>query len=148
MLQNPDLKAYAETHHGIDAPTYTEGRVCIMGDAAHCSTPWQGSGAGQAIEDAMILETMLEGVDSSELVEYAFLAYDAVRRPRTQRVIRSSHGTGVIMCGRGPDTGLDVDKIRAELPGRWTFIHGQDQAQHKEEALEWARSRKYPNTSP
>lgn len=58
MLENPDLKAFAEWHHDVDAPTYAKHRVCIMGDAAHCMTPWQGSGAGQDIEDAMILETL------------------------------------------------------------------------------------------
>jgi salicylate hydroxylase len=51
MLENPELKAYAHNHHAVDAPTYAKGAVCIMGDAAHCMTPWQGSGAGTAIED-------------------------------------------------------------------------------------------------
>lgn len=51
MLQNPDLKAFAQHHHATNAPTYVKDRVCIMGDAAHCMTPWQGSGASQAIED-------------------------------------------------------------------------------------------------
>lgn len=135
MLENPDLKAYAEWHHKDDAPTYSKGNVCIMGDAAHCTTPWQGSGAGQAIEDAMVLEALLKEVKSPNELTAAFKAYDQVRRPRTQRVIESSHGTGIIMCGRGKHVGLDINKIREALPGRWAFIHGQDQKEHKEAAV-------------
>ncbi|KAF1999562.1 FAD/NAD(P)-binding domain-containing protein [Amniculicola lignicola CBS 123094] len=136
MLQNPDLKAFAETHHAIDAPTYANGRTCIIGDAAHSMTPWQGSGAGQAIEDAMILQTLLEKIKSPDQVAMAFQTYSEVRKPRTQRIIHSSCGTGVILCGRGADVGLDAAKIKEVLPGRWAFIHRQNQGEHKEEALE------------
>lgn len=41
------------------APTYVKGRVAIMGDAAHATTPYQGQGAAQAIEDALVLGTVL-----------------------------------------------------------------------------------------
>jgi len=135
MLESADLKAFAEWHHEVDAPTYAKGRVCVMGDAAHCMTPWQGSGAGQAIEDAMILETLLKEVKAASQLAEAFKVYDQVRRPRTQRIIHSSHGTGMIMCGRGPDTGLDMEKIKEALPKRWSFIYGHDQKEHKSEAL-------------
>ncbi|KAF2689099.1 salicylate hydroxylase [Lentithecium fluviatile CBS 122367] len=135
MLQSADLKAFTEQHHDRDAPTYSKGRVCIMGDAAHSMTPWQGSGAGQAIEDAMVLETLLEEFKTSGELTAAFKAYDQVRRPRTQKIVHSSYGTGLIMCGRGEGIGLDIDKIREALPGRWAFIYGQDQAEHKKEAL-------------
>lgn len=135
MLQNPDLKAFPEQHHGVDAPTYAKGRVCIMGDAAHCMTPWQGSGAGQAIEDAMILETLLKEVKAPSQLAAAFQAYDQIRRPRTQSIVHSSYGTGLLMCGQGSGVGLDVEKIRGALPGRWADIYGLDMAEHKREAL-------------
>jgi salicylate hydroxylase len=41
-------------------------------------TPWQGSGAGQAIEDAMILETLLKQAKSSIQLLAALNAYDHV----------------------------------------------------------------------
>jgi salicylate hydroxylase len=135
MLQNPDLRAFPQMHHEIDAPTYAKGSVCLMGDAAHCMTSWQGSGAGQAIEDAMILHTLLEQVKDPGQLPAAFRAYDQVRRPRTQRVVHSSSGTGVIMCGCGEDIGLDIAKILELLPQRWNFIYNHDQAEHKRAAL-------------
>lgn len=61
-----------------------------MGDAAHCMTPWQGSGAGQAIKDAMILETLLKEVRNASQIEASFGEYDYVRRPRTQRNVESN----------------------------------------------------------
>ncbi|KAH7067506.1 salicylate hydroxylase [Paraphoma chrysanthemicola] len=137
MLQNPDLKAYAQTHHSIDAPTYSKNRVCIMGDSAHASTPWQGSGAGQAIEDAMILETLFAEVEDASQVPAVFQAYDRVRRPRTQRIVHSSHATGLILSGVGEGgEGVDPEKIKNALPQRWGFIHGMDLKAHKREALE------------
>ncbi|KAI8183532.1 FAD-dependent monooxygenase azaH [Colletotrichum sp. SAR 10_86] len=36
-------------------PTFSRGRICLIGDAAHASTPHQGAGAGLCIEDAATL---------------------------------------------------------------------------------------------
>ncbi len=106
-----------------------------MGDAAHAMTPWQGSGAGQAIEDAMILETVLAAVKTPRDLEAAFRAYDKVRRPRTQRIVEASSVMSRMMSGRGLDVGLDPDKLRGALGPRWGFIHNLDMKKHKEEAL-------------
>jgi salicylate hydroxylase len=139
MLQNPDLKAFAEWHHKTDAPTYCKGPAVIIGDAAHAMTPWQGSGAGQAIEDAMVLHALLGEVKEARQLDAAFKAYDQVRRPRTQHIIASSYGVGKVLCGRGP-CGLDVEKIAKDLPPRWVPIHTQDQKEHKRAALDAMRS--------
>ena len=106
-----------------------------MGDAAHAMTPWQGSGAGQAIEDAMILEAVLREVQTPDQLEAAWQAYDAVRRPRTQHIVESSRLTGQLISGRGPGVGLDMDRLRAALAPRWEFIYGLDMKEHKEDAL-------------
>ena len=42
----------------LPAPWY-KGRVLLIGDAAHASTPHLASGAGMAIEDAVVLSEML-----------------------------------------------------------------------------------------
>ncbi|KAJ4331976.1 hypothetical protein N0V95_009769, partial [Ascochyta clinopodiicola] len=71
-------------------PTYHNGVLCLLGDAAHASTPHQGAGAGQALEDALILTAALSklyaSVDASLLAvpssarttacSAAFTAYD------------------------------------------------------------------------
>lgn len=134
MLDQPEPHAYSQWEHKSTS-TYANGRVCIVGDAAHASSPWQGAGAGQAFEDAMILGTLLGETWLPSEIARAFQAYDAVRRVRGQRVIDSSRGTGLIFCGQDPDAGLDPNKIRGILAPRWNFIAGFDLAAHKEEAL-------------
>ncbi|KAM7213270.1 hypothetical protein V8F06_011336 [Rhypophila decipiens] len=54
MFNQPDPQAYSQFEHKV-TPTYYRNKVCLVGDAAHATTPWQGAGAGQAFEDAMIL---------------------------------------------------------------------------------------------
>ena len=106
-----------------------------MGDAAHAMTPWQGSGAGQAIEDAMILASLLANIKTAEEINDAFRAYDGIRRPRSQQVVESSTITGLMMSGKGPDTGLDLSRLKDGMWSRWDFIHNLDMKAHKEEAV-------------
>jgi salicylate hydroxylase len=86
----------------------------------------------------MVLSTLLGEVTSSQQLEAALKAYDEVRRPRTQHIVKSSHGVGMVLCGKGEE-GLDVKRIAEELPPRWVVIHGLDQKAHKREALEAMR---------
>ncbi|RYP35056.1 hypothetical protein DL767_003961 [Monosporascus sp. MG133] len=133
-LNGPIAKGMIEWEHKA-TPNYASGIVCIIGDAAHATTPWQGSGAAMAFEDAMVLKELLGNVTTSADIKAAFKAYDAVRRPRCQRVIDSSRETGLIFCGQHADAGLDPEKLRALLAPRWDFIYGLDMSAHKQEAL-------------
>lgn len=133
-LDQPDPQRYSEWEHKV-TPTYVNGRVCIAGDAAHAMTPWQAAGAGQAMEDAMILGALFGKVKDSGDINAALRSYDAVRRPRCQRVIDSSRGTGIICCGREEGVGLDPKKLLEALKDRWGFIMGLDLDEYKDEAL-------------
>ena len=126
---------YSQWEHK-STPTYATGRVCIMGDAAHATTPWQGAGAGQAFEDSVVLGTLLNSLTSADEIEAAFKAYDSVRRPRGQRVIDSSRGTGLILCGQDEEIGLDPDRLRGALGTRWNFIMGLDIKEHAQSAVD------------
>jgi len=110
-----------------------------MGDAAHAMTPWQGSGASQAIEDAMILQILLKEIHTPFQLNAVLRAYDHVRRPRSRKVIDSSRVTGVMMCGRAPDVGLDAEKLRDALEKRWDFILNLDMRKHQDEAVKAIR---------
>ncbi|KAI0505854.1 salicylate hydroxylase [Xylaria bambusicola] len=134
LLDQPSPKAYSEWEHKA-TPTYASGRVCIVGDAAHSTTPWQGSGAGLAIEDAMVLAALLAHVRSANEVEAAFRAFSDVRLPRCQKVIDSSRETGTIFCGRYPAAGLDPERLNEALTARWQHIHDLDHDGHISEAL-------------
>jgi len=135
VLDQEDPHSYSQYDHK-STPTYARGSVCIVGDAAHATSPWQGAGAGQAFEDAVILETLFRKVQSRRDIEAAFKAFDAVRRPRGQQVIDSSRGTGKILTGSDEAVGLDPDKMRAALGPRWAFIMSLNLNEHKKEALQ------------
>ncbi|WP_052852624.1 FAD-dependent monooxygenase [Streptomyces avicenniae] len=68
-------------------PTFTRGRIALLGDAAHAMTPSLGQGACQALEDAVTLAACLGG---GEDIDGALARYDRLRRPRTQAVVRRS----------------------------------------------------------
>ncbi|KAI1767169.1 FAD/NAD(P)-binding domain-containing protein [Hypoxylon sp. FL1150] len=97
------------------------GPICITGDAAHSTTPWQGSGAGMSIEDSLILSTLLGHAESHVEAIAALKIYDHVRRPRTQLIVESSRIMGTILTGNNEDMGLDPKKLKS-LTSRWDFI--------------------------
>ncbi|KAF2104100.1 FAD/NAD(P)-binding domain-containing protein [Rhizodiscina lignyota] len=136
LLQNPDLTRWSMFVQP-NAPTYAKGNVCIMGDAAHAFEPWQGSGAGQSIEDAMLLSRMLGRVKSRSQVPAALLAFDYVRRPRTQKIGALSRETGVIMMGQKEGVGNDLGKLKNALTGRWDYIWDVDLPKHIQEAEDY-----------
>jgi 2-polyprenyl-6-methoxyphenol hydroxylase-like FAD-dependent oxidoreductase len=68
-----------------------EGRVTLLGDAAHAMTINLGQGACQAIEDGVVLTKCLAGGGDPVA---ALRAYEAKRIPRTAAVLRRSRMIG------------------------------------------------------
>ena len=70
-------------------PRWTEGRVVLMGDAAHAPTPNLGRGASEAMEDAWKLGERLARVtalrDRPQLTA-AIADFEAERRPATRLI--------------------------------------------------------------
>lgn len=78
-------------HLATPLSTFVRGSVALLGDAAHAMTPNLGQGAGQAIEDAVVLGAAL---DRATDIAAALAGYDAGRRPRTQRISRLARFAG------------------------------------------------------
>lgn len=131
--QNPSL--WAMWDHK-PAATYTKNRVCLMGDAAHATTPYQGAGAGQAIEDALILGTLLGRVTEKNQVLHAFQVYDQVRRVRSQRVVSTSRDAGQLVSMRYEGVGEDLEKMRELLSYRAHWIWNRDMVEQTREAVQ------------
>ena len=66
-------------------PTWSKGRLTLLGDAAHPMLPHLGQGANQSIEDGMALATIRSRVDPPR-VAAALLAYERLRRERVAEV--------------------------------------------------------------
>ena len=73
------------------ARTYARGRVVLLGDAAHPTTPNLGQGANMAIDDAIVLARALR--DEAD-VPRALARYERERLPRTRRIVKQSWDFG------------------------------------------------------
>ena len=82
-------------------PRWTQGRVTLLGDAAHAMLPFLGMGAAMAIEDGMILARAFTAEAS---LDAALARYEAARLPRTTLVHAMSARQGELTQARDPDT--------------------------------------------
>ncbi|KAH4309182.1 hypothetical protein HBH64_064320 [Parastagonospora nodorum] len=126
-------------HHSV-TPTYYNSLICMLGDVAHAGGPHQGAGAGQCLEDALILSRVLGKLHSSvpssilstpsplrtRIMEAAFQAYDEIRRPRAQKQVVTSEECGDIYNLRDPVAGDDIVKSLENLNSRFAWIWQHD----------------------
>ncbi len=100
-------------------PTWSKGRLTLLGDAAHPMLPHLGQGANQSIEDGMALATILSQVDHAA-VPAALLAYERLRRQRVAEVQLGAR-----------QHGLRVDSLTGDLAQRDAELaaHAQFRAQ-------------------
>lgn len=89
----------------LDGPWHV-GRIVLLGDAVHATTPHLGQGAGMAIEDAIVLADEL---GKHETPEAAFTAYRARRFERCRYIVEKSLAICRGQLGQGPL----VDNARA-----------------------------------
>jgi FAD-dependent urate hydroxylase len=64
-------------------PTWHSGRVVLVGDSAHATSPSSGQGASLSIESGIQLARCLRDLPAPE----AFGAYERLRRDRVERII-------------------------------------------------------------
>ncbi|KAL4986120.1 hypothetical protein BDW68DRAFT_179122 [Aspergillus falconensis] len=118
------------------APTYSRGRVCMAGDAAHASSPHHGAGAGFGVEDALALATVLNKagsdlrssdvvVDKATALKAALQAYSTVRLERTQWLVQSARQVCDVYEWSFEGVWDDPDKCKQEIEWRsnriWYF---------------------------
>jgi 2-polyprenyl-6-methoxyphenol hydroxylase-like FAD-dependent oxidoreductase len=81
-------------------PRWSEGRVALLGDAAHPVQPFLAQGAALAVEDALTLAAALDA--QSNDLSAAFHSYEILRQARTARVQTLSQRFGRIYHLAGP----------------------------------------------
>ncbi|KAK2028573.1 mannitol 1-phosphate dehydrogenase [Colletotrichum zoysiae] len=123
MLRKPDVWALFDHP---PSPTYYQGRVCLLGDAAHASTPHKGSGAGMAIEDAYILGNLLALINGPEEIEMALATYNKTRKERSQKLVTDSREQGKLYDFELTD---DPEWIADSLSTRMDWIWKYDLTQ-------------------
>ena len=107
---------------------HAQGRVALLGDAAHPMRPYLAQGAGMAMEDAAELGTVMRGANSAN-VPAALRHYAANRWQRNARVQaralrngRIFHATGPMRWGRDVAMKLMGEKL-LDLP--WLYGAGR-----------------------
>jgi 2-polyprenyl-6-methoxyphenol hydroxylase-like FAD-dependent oxidoreductase len=93
-------------------PGFVQGRVALLGDAAHAVTPDIGQGACLAIEDAVTLAATMDRSGTAD----GLSEYDMIRRPRTQRMARNSGRLGHILQTRNRMGARLRDTIASSIP--------------------------------
>lgn len=79
---------------------WANGRVVLLGDAAHATTPHLASGAGMAVEDALVLADELD--KAGRTIQESLLAYSARRYPRCRLVVETSIAVGKLQLEGAP----------------------------------------------
>ena len=98
-------------------PTWTKGRLSLLGDAAHPMLPHLGQGANQSIEDGMALATILARTDR-KTAPAALLAYERLRRERVAAVQRGARENGLRYDSAYSDLGLRDAELTAHAEFR------------------------------
>lgn len=87
LLERAD-GAYFALIEEVVAPVWRSGRVVLVGDAAHASSPNMAQGAGLAVEDALVLA---EELIADQSIEQSLTGYERRRRGRVAFVQEQTH---------------------------------------------------------
>ena len=98
----------------VDCARWWDGRLSLLGDAAHAMAPNLGQGANSALVDAAVLLDELRRAGS--LAE-ALGAYDARRRPAVRRVADTAGRLGRLAEANGPVMRALRDRVLLPVAG-------------------------------
>ncbi len=93
------LRAVEYTFRARVADRWRDGRVLLLGDAAHLTPPFIGQGLGAGLRDAHNLAWKLAGVLRGDLPEAVLDSYQRERQPHAEAMVRGSVRVGWAMTG-------------------------------------------------
>ncbi|WIW48439.1 FAD-dependent monooxygenase [Bradyrhizobium sp. 62B] len=108
--------------------SWTNGRLALLGDAAHAMLPHLGQGANQAIEDGVALAVLLEGRKPAD-VSAILPQYEKMRRVRTDVIQAEARNNGLRYDSKYEDLG-QRDREVADFAAfrRWLFDYDVEEA--------------------
>ncbi|MEL6940645.1 MAG: FAD-dependent urate hydroxylase HpxO [Cyanobacteria bacterium J06598_1] len=100
----------------IDPPKrLVKGRIALLGDAAHATTPTLGQGGCQAMEDAFVLAQFL--ITTNLSVADALERYEQARKSRTAQLVMKARKRTDTIYGKDERTTQDwYEQLKGETP--------------------------------
>jgi 3-(3-hydroxy-phenyl)propionate hydroxylase len=95
------VRAAEYTFRAVVADRWRNGRVFLLGDAAHLTPPFIGQGMGSGMRDAANLAWKIQGVLTGALDVAALDSYEAERKPHARSLIQEAMLIGTLMTGGG-----------------------------------------------
>ena len=117
VLQQVDTTFRWALYDREPLPTWSKGRLTLLGDAAHPMLRHLGQGANQSIEDGMALATVLAQVDNVAVPE-ALLAYERLRRERVAQIQLGARQQGLRVDAIYPDLAARDAELAAQADFR------------------------------
>ncbi|KAJ9117004.1 hypothetical protein QFC22_004662 [Naganishia vaughanmartiniae] len=137
LIEKPEHWAL---HDLLPLDSWIKGRVALSGDA---SLPHNGAGAGQAIEDALLLSEIFKHPRCNADSAPEFLkVWEEVRRPRANQQMVHSRRSGDLY-EFASEHGANYVKMGQEMRTRWDWIWDHDHAKDIERAYELLKERGY-----
>jgi 2,4-dichlorophenol 6-monooxygenase len=116
------ISASVWTVNNLYATHMQNGRVFIMGDAAHRHPPSNGLGSNTSIQDAFNLAWKLAAVIKGQAGPALLDSYSQERAPIAKQIVTRANQSigefGPIFEALGMDGGVDHDKIKANMDAR------------------------------
>lgn len=105
---------------------WTDGRVTLLGDAAHPMLHYAAQGACQALEDAVVLGDLLD--DEVETIPDRLEKYNAERRDRTARITHAARASTQLWHPAGAEAKARNEMLSAlsgtDLHDHVAWMHG------------------------
>lgn len=99
-------------------PSWSRDGMVLLGDACHPMMPFMAQGAGQAIEDAIVLARTLGEVHDAHGVDAALKAYEKARLERTSKIQIGSRGNQWLKAGGNADWVYGYDAWSVPTTGK------------------------------
>jgi 2-polyprenyl-6-methoxyphenol hydroxylase-like FAD-dependent oxidoreductase len=111
----------ADLYERDPGPTWFKGRIVLLGDAIHPTTPFVGQGAGAAMEDGITLAKELaltRDLSHADDVRAALTSYEWRRRDRAAWIVSSAGRRGKMFGLTHPVAASGRNFVLSKLPTR------------------------------
>ena len=91
------IRIRAYTHHSRVAARFVQGRVALVGDAAHISPPWAGQGLNSGLRDVANVAWKLAAIIQGRAAPSILASYDQERRGHATELVALADNMGAVL---------------------------------------------------